>query len=124
MASIVVVEVIAHFPTLFRACKGCQGAIYHTGLKSFSEQYESYPEEFRRMVGEVSDLALSIKREFGGVVDVKVYDASSPLGILKTLRYLARKTPCVVVNKRKICEGGIDYEAVREAIIGILRGNI
>lgn len=62
MASIIV-EVIAHLPTLFRVCKGCQGAIHYIGLKSFSEQYESYPEEFRRIASEIFDLALNIRKE-------------------------------------------------------------
>lgn len=44
--------------------------------------------------------------------------------MFKTLRYLAKKTPCIIVNKRKVCEGTVNYESIRKTIIEILKEEV
>ena len=118
------VEFIGIMPTLFSHCEHCMDVMHGTGMEPYSEQLEEYPEDIKKQYFEVSDMAQKLKEEFKGAVFVDAIDTVSPLGVWKTIKHRILKTPCVLVEGKKVFNRIPEYVELREKILETLgKGN-
>lgn len=95
-----VVEILAYAPTAFYHCQGCEIIWQQAGVGRavHREQMESnlpaeMMEDYRALSGWVTGLV----NKHGGRVVVRVVDAVSLEGFIKSLRYRVRGYPAVIV---------------------------
>ncbi len=113
------VEFVGIMPTLFAHCEHCMQVMHQTGLMPYSEQLEEYPEDVRKQYFELSDVAQKLRDEFGGVVFFDAIDSASPQGVWMTLRHRILKTPCVLIQGKKVFNRLPRYEELREKILEV-----
>ena len=116
MKAPVKVEFFGLLPTLFAHCEHCMEVMHGTGIQPYSEQLEEYPEEVRKEYWELSSMANGLRTEFGNAVFVDAIDAASPRGIWTSIRLRIAKTPCVLVQGKKVFTQMPNYEELREKV--------
>ncbi|MEW6241294.1 MAG: hypothetical protein ACOYZ8_18725 [Chloroflexota bacterium] len=97
------VEIIAYAPTAFYHCTHCEVAWREMGKSDrvHEEQLESsLPEDLQREYLAVSDWVKEMFRVHCDRLIVKVIDAASIEGVIKSLRYNARRYPAVIVKQQ------------------------
>lgn len=111
------VEVIAYAPTAFYHCNHCEVAWRETGMGApvHQEQLESsLPPDLARDYQALSDWVRELFRQHCDQVMVKVIDAASVEGFVKSLRYKVRRYPAVIVGKQARFSGGAFEQASLE----------
>jgi len=91
--------------------------MHGTGLMPYSEQLEEYPEDVKKQYFELSEVAQKIRDEFGGAVFFDAIDAASPQGVWMTLRHRILRTPCVLIEGKKVFDRLPGYEELRQKIL-------
>jgi hypothetical protein len=107
------VEIIAYAPTAFYHCTHCEVIFHQAGVKRsiHQEQVESsLPPDLARDYQALSDWVGELFRLYCDRVVVKVIDAASLEGVIKTLRYAVRRYPAVIVGGQARFMGG-DFQA-------------
>jgi hypothetical protein len=97
------VEIIAFAPTAFYHCSHCEVAWREMGASNriHSEQVESsLPADLTSDYQAVSDWVREIFRVHCDRVVIKVIDAASVQGVIKSLRYGAHRFPAIIVDRR------------------------
>jgi hypothetical protein len=97
------VEIIAYAPTAFYHCTHCEVAWREMGKSNrvHEEQLESsLPEDLQQEYLALSDWVKEMFRVHCDRLIVKVIDAASVEGVVKSLRYKARRYPAIIVNQR------------------------
>jgi len=118
------VEFVGIMPTLFFHCEHCMDVMHGTGMEPYSEQLEEYPEDIKKQYFELSDIAQKLKEEFNGAVFFDAIDSVSLLGVWKTIKHRILKTPCVLVEGKKVFNRIPEYLELREKILETLgKGN-
>ena len=111
------VEFVGIMPTLFAHCEHCMEVMHGTGLMPYSEQLEEYPEDVKKQYFELSEVAQKIRDEFGGAVYFDAIDSASPQGVWMTLRHRILRTPCVLIEGKKVFDRLPGYEELRQKIL-------
>jgi len=111
------VEFVGIMPTLFAHCEHCMEVMHGTGLMPYSEQLEEYPEDVKKQYFELSEVAQKIRDEFGGAVFFDAIDSASPQGVWMTLRHRILRTPCVLIEGKKVFDRLPGYEELRQKIL-------
>lgn len=96
------VEVIAYTPTVFYHCQHCEITFQQAGIgdRVHREQArEALPEDLRAEFQDISNWVHDLNQRYGRRVSVRVIDAASVEGFLKSLRYRIRRYPAVVVDR-------------------------
>ncbi len=104
MENPLLVEIIAYAPTAFYHCTHCEVAWHEAGVTHpiHEEQMKnSLPPDLIQEYQAVSDWVKDIFRRYCDQVVVKVIDAASVEGFIKSLRYGVRRYPAVVVCGKK-----------------------
>lgn len=99
----IAIEVIAYAPTAFYHCLHCEFVFETVGAtqKAHEEQLASaIPEDLKAEYANISDWVRATVEEYGGRIIIKVIDAASVEGLLKAVRYNARKFPAVIIDGR------------------------
>jgi hypothetical protein len=112
------VEIIAYAPTAYYHCTHCEVAWREMGVsnKFHQEQVESsLPSDLAQDYQLVSDWVREVFRKYNDRVVVKVIDAASAEGLLKSLRYGLRRYPGVIVD-RKARFSGDEFQAASQEI--------
>lgn len=112
-------EIIGPIPTFFSLCKNCVAIMRLCKFSDIPDQLNDYPEEVRNAYFKISQLATNVSRDLSDIVELRVIDAASALGLWKTLRYRIRKTPAFIINKKKAFEEIPSYEALRNELTRI-----
>lgn len=97
------VEVIAYAPTAYYHCTHCEVAWREMGKSNRvqEEQLESsLPRDLQREYMAVSDWVKEMFRIHCDGLIIKVIDAASVEGVIKSLRYNARRFPAIIVNQQ------------------------
>ena len=96
----VYVEVIAKVLTTFGQCKRCDlvGELTGVNKKIHHEQINEYPEEFKDELLRLSDWIKELGRLYKHRILIRVIDAQSPMGVLKSLRHRLWKYPAFIVE--------------------------
>ena len=100
MGKPLIVEIIAYAPTAYYHCTHCEVAWREIGVSNqiHEEQSQSsLPDDLAQDYQAVSDWVREIFRQHGDRVVMKVIDAASAEGVIKSLRYRARHYPAVIV---------------------------
>ena len=113
------VEFVGIMPTLFAHCGHCMEVMHGTGLMPYSEQLEEYPEDVKKQYFELSEVAQKIRDEFGGAVFFDAIDSASPQGIWMTIKHRILRTPCVLIQGKKVFNRLPSYEELREKILEV-----
>ena len=111
------VEFVGIMPTLFAHCEHCMEVMHGTGLMPYSEQLEEYPEDVKKQYFELSEVAQKIRDEFGGAVYFDAIDSASPQGVWMTLRHRILRSPCVLIEGKKVFNRLPGYEELRQKIL-------
>lgn len=114
------VDFVGIIPTLFAHCQHCMQVMHETGLKPYSEQFEEYPDDIKEQYFGIAELAQKITKEFRGQVVFDAVDPASILGLWYTVRYRITKTPCILINGKKVFDKIPSYEELRKKIIELL----
>jgi hypothetical protein len=119
----VTVEVLTYAPTVFYHCQHCEMVFQRAGIgdRVHREQAkEALPDDLRAEFDELSHWVHDTVDRFGDRIRIKIVDAASIEGFLKSLRHRIGRYPTVVIDgKEKIV--GKDYarlQAVLEARLG------
>ena len=122
MVEPLLVEIIAYAPQAFYHCTHCEVAWREMGATNriHQEQMESsLPSELTLEYQMVSEWVRGIFQRYCDQVVVKVIDVTSIEGLIKSLRYGARRYPTVIVNRRRFFGEGA-LEAAGEEITRLL----
>jgi hypothetical protein len=112
------VEVITYTPTFFFHCQHCELTFQEMGVGAAvhrEQAREALPDDLRQEFQALSLWAHDLVERFGRRVRVKVVDAASIEGVLKSLRHGIRRYPAVVVQGRDRFVG-VDLHSVLPAI--------
>jgi hypothetical protein len=90
------------------------------GMEPYAEQFEEYPEEIRKQYFAVSDIAQKLRKEFNGIVLFDAIDTASALGVWKTIKHRILRTPCVLVNGKKVFNRVPEYVELRRKVLDAL----
>ncbi len=99
----VLVEILAYAPTQFFHCQHCELVWEQAGAgaRLHQEQLESsLPRDIQQEYADLSNWVRNTVETYGGRVVFKVIDAASLEGLLKSVRYGARRYPAFVVEGR------------------------
>jgi hypothetical protein len=96
----VYVEIIAKVLTTFGQCKRCDLVCELAGVNKniYDDQLNEYPEEVKDEFLRLSDWIRELTRLYKHRILIRVIDAQSPMGILKSLRHRAWKYPAFIVE--------------------------
>jgi len=111
MESPLLVEIIAFAPTAYYHCTHCEVAWHEMGVTNriHEEQMESsLPPDLIQEYQAVSDWVKEIFREYCDQVMVKVIDAASVEGFIKSLRYGVRRYPAIIVAGKRRFIGALN----------------
>jgi len=111
------VEFVGLMPTLFAHCDHCMEVMHETGMMPYSEQLEEYPEEVKQQYFELAETAQKLRAEFGEAVYFDPVDAASPQGIWLTMKYRILRTPCVIIQGKKVFNKLPSYGELREKVV-------
>lgn len=112
------IEVLAYAPTAFFHCQHCEMAWQPTGMGKFLRQEQlasSLPEDLKEQYHRLSDWVREMMVAYGERIDLRVIDAASIEGWLKSVRYRLHTYPAVVVDGREKFVGR-DFERAAGAI--------
>lgn len=119
MADPLLVEIIAYAPTAYYHCTHCEVAWREMGADNriHEEQLQtSLPEDLIREYQTVSNWVRDVFRQHCDGILLKVIDAASVEGFIKSLKYNARKYPAVIVNRKARFLGTERLSAASEEI--------
>ena len=112
------VEIITYAPTAFFHCQHCEIAWQQAGVgeKVRAEQMaNNLPPDVMADYRSLSDWIISLVEKHQGRLQVRVIDAASIEGFLRSLRYGARRYPAVIIGgKETICPA--DLSVAQSAI--------
>ena len=108
------VEVITYAPTVFTHCQHCEVAFGEIGIGERlrrQEAAEALPDDLARDFQALSDWIHALLERHGGRVRVRVVDAASVEGFVRSLRNRVGRYPAVIVD-RKEKRIGLDFGAL------------
>jgi hypothetical protein len=112
------VEIVTYAPTVFYHCQHCEIAFGRTSIGESVHREQAraaLPDDLREQFQDVSNWVHDLAERFGDRIRVKVVDAASIEGVLKSLRYRVRKYPAVIVARRDK-QVGTDFQALTPVI--------
>lgn len=112
------IEIVAYTPTAFFHCAHCEVVWDQVGFSQDvrSEQLRSgLPPDLQREYHQLADWVRQLSKKYGDRVQVRVIDAASVEGFVKSLRHRVRRFPAVIVGGRERVTGG-NYSMAEQAI--------
>jgi hypothetical protein len=112
------VEAILYAPTAFYHCMHCEVAFREIGVSNHAHEEQissSLPEDLANDYQLFSDWVRDIFKQYCDRVVIRVIDAASVEGLLKSLRYGSRRYPILVVDRQTTFNGGA-FDAARQEI--------
>lgn len=107
-------------PTLFAHCEHCMNVMHGTGMAPYSEQLEEYPDDVKKQYYQLSEMAQKLRAEFGGSVAFDPVDSASLQGVWLSIRHRILKTPCILIQGKKIFNSLPSYDELRVKILELL----
>jgi hypothetical protein len=95
------IEVLAYAPTVFYHCQHCELTFQQVGIGDRVHRQharEALPDDLRDEFHALSDWIHSLGEEYGPRVQVKVVDAASIEGVLKSLKHRVSRYPAVILD--------------------------
>ncbi len=114
------VTFVGIMPTLFAHCEHCMEVMHATGMSPYSEQLEDYPEDVKKQYFQLSEIAQKLKAEFDGRVVFDPVDSASPEGVWLSIRHRILRTPCILIQGKKLFSKLPSYDELRAKILEAL----
>jgi hypothetical protein len=97
------VQVIAPVLTNFFHCMHCEQVFDQAGIgqQVHQEELDQYPEDIKEEVSRLASLLFDLSCRYGDQIHIRMIDPQSPEGLLKSVRYWARKYPTFIVDGRE-----------------------
>jgi hypothetical protein len=117
------VEIIAYAPTAYYHCTHCEIAWREMGKSNRVQEEQlnsSLPRDLFQEYQAISDWVQEMFRLHCDRLIVKVIDAASVEGVIKSLRYNARRYPAIIINRREKFVGAHTLPAASQRISQIL----
>jgi len=114
----VAIEVITYAPTAFFHCQHCELAFGEVGLGERVRREavaSALPDDLARDFQALSDWIHGLLATFGSQVRVRVVDAASIEGFVKSVRHRIGRYPAVIIDGRAAPTGG-DFQALEPMI--------
>ena len=114
MRAPLLVEIIAYAPTAYYHCTHCEIAWREFGMSNHIHEEQvgsSLPEDLAGQFQMVSAWVRQLFQKHNNWVEVKVIDAASFEGFVKSLRYNTRRFPAVIVDRKAAFSSGTMQEA-------------
>lgn len=102
MAEPLLVEIIAYAPTAYYHCTHCEVAWREAGVSNRAHEDQaanSLPPELALDYQAISDWVREVFRRHCDRIVIKVIDAASFEGFVKSLRYGVRRFPAIVIGR-------------------------
>jgi hypothetical protein len=118
MQNPLLVEVIAYAPTAFYHCTHCETVFRETRAfeAAHTEQLQnSLPEDLKSEYQQLSDWIRQLAQMYCDRIAIRVIDAASPEGFIKSLRYRVRRYPAFIIDHQSRFSGGA-FQAADRAI--------
>lgn len=99
----ITVEVITYAPTVFRHCQHCEVAWQGMGLGEAirrAEGADSLPDDLAEEYAQLSDWVHGLLKRYGSRLRIRVVDAASVEGVVRSIRHGVRRYPAVIVGGR------------------------
>lgn len=74
------------------------------------------PPDLRAIHNKLSDFLGVLNDRFGRSLQIQFFDATTPMGLWKTIRYRIKEYPAFIVNGKKISQGIQSVERVLQKI--------
>jgi hypothetical protein len=119
------VEIVTYAPTVFTHCQRCEVTFRQAGLgrQSLRDQaQESLPPDLLEEFRSVSDWVHDLADRYGGRIDVKVTDAVSLEGAIKSFLRRLRHYPAFVVAGETFHERDAAESAIAAHLTATRRG--
>jgi glutaredoxin len=103
------VEAILYAPTAYYHCMHCEVAFREIGVSNHAHDeqvFSSLPTDMAEDYQLFSDWVRDIFKRYCDRVVVRVIDAASIEGIVKSLRYGSRRFPVIVIGGQTVLNGG------------------
>ncbi len=117
MAGPLLIEILTYAPTAYYHCLHCEVAWREAGVTNrFHEEQvaSSLPADLAAEYQAISDWVQDLLRRYSDRVMVKIIDAASIEGVVKSLRYGMRQYPAVIVGGQARFAGGAWADADKE----------
>jgi hypothetical protein len=97
----ILLEVLANVPTDFFHCSHCEQIFNVAGIGAqvHTEIQASYPPEMLEEADQLSAWLQDLSARYGKQLHIRVVDAQSLEGFLKSLRYWVRQYPAFIINR-------------------------
>lgn len=117
-SKLVLVEILAYAPTQFFHCQHCELVWQQAGAGAALHQEQldsSIPDDLKREYAGLSAWVRETADAYCGRVVFKIIDAASLEGLVKSVRYRARRYPAFIIDG-KARYVGADYAQVKPLI--------
>ena len=114
----VAIEVITYAPTAFYHCQHCELAFREVGLGERVRREavaNALPDDLARDFQALSDWIHGLLDTFGSRIRVRVVDAASIEGFVKSVRHRVGRYPAVIIDGRS-ADAGTDFQALQPLI--------
>jgi len=112
------IEVLTYAPTEFFHCLHCEVVMQAVGVGSGvrrEQRAAAFPPDLMAEYVALSDWVRGVIARYGERVRVRVVDAASLEGVIKSVRYRTRQYPTVVIGGT-VFRGSPDYARLEESI--------
>ena len=90
-------------------------------MAPYSEQLEEYPDDVKKQYFQLSEMAQKLKVEFGDRVVFDPIDSASPQGVWLSIRHRIVRTPCILIQGKKVFRRLPIYDELRAQILESLQ---
>ena len=103
----VCIEVISNLLITYSHCSRCELIFNESGLgkEAKKEDIEDYPSELKDELLRLSSMIGELCSLYKHRIRIRLIDAQSPIGILKSLIYRFREYPTFIVEKKDVYSG-------------------
>lgn len=119
------VEVLAYAPTLFFHCQHCEVTLGRMGLGAAIHKEQaasSLPDDLAEEYASLVDQIGRLRSDWGERLRVRIVDAASLEGFLKSLRHRVFRYPTALIDGRPVRLEGRDLLSAVEARLGRRKG--
>ena len=114
------VTFVGIMPTMFAHCEHCMEVMHATGMTPYSEQLEGYPEDVKKQYFQLSEIAQKLKAEFDDRVVFDPVNSASLQGVWLSIRHRILRTPCILIQGKKLFSKLPSYDELRAKILEAL----
>jgi len=101
------VEVVSNLITAIGSCAHCELMLSEAGVNTRARRQDmaDYPADLREEFVRLSDWLSELGRLYRHRITIRLIDATSPLGVYKSLLHRIRRYPTFIIEKKEVYSG-------------------